>query len=114
MRLSLTTAPMPHATVHTESCGCLACALGKLQDRVAQVQRAGGVAGWIDCPHAIDLETFRAAGVRVEELLISQPDTTDQAYEILETLIRSGAVELVVMHTKFGFGTFTPHGMRPE
>jgi len=64
---------------------------------IAQVQLAGGVAAFIDAEHAIDVGYARKLGVRVEELLISQPDTGEQALEIAETLVRSGGVDLVVV-----------------
>jgi recombination protein RecA len=64
---------------------------------IAQVQAQGGVAAFIDAEHALDVSYARKLGVRVEELLISQPDTGEQALEITEHLVRSGAVDLVVV-----------------
>ncbi len=64
---------------------------------IAQVQALGGVAAFIDAEHALDVGYARKLGVRVEELLISQPDTGEQALEITEHLVRSGAVDLVVI-----------------
>jgi recombination protein RecA len=64
---------------------------------IAQVQAMGGVAAFIDAEHALDVSYARKLGVRVEELLISQPDTGEQALEITEHLVRSGAVDLVVI-----------------
>jgi recombination protein RecA len=64
---------------------------------IAQVQAAGGVAAFIDAEHALDTTYARRLGVRVEELLISQPDTGEQALEITEHLVRSGAVDLIVV-----------------
>jgi recombination protein RecA len=64
---------------------------------IAQVQAAGGVAAFIDAEHALDVGYARKLGVRVEELLISQPDTGEQALEITEHLVRSGAVDLIVI-----------------
>jgi recombination protein RecA len=64
---------------------------------IAQVQALGGVAAFIDAEHALDVGYARKLGVRVEELLISQPDTGEQALEITEHLVRSGAVDLVVV-----------------
>jgi recombination protein RecA len=64
---------------------------------IAQVQAQGGVAAFIDAEHALDVAYARKLGVKVEELLISQPDTGEQALEIAETLVRSGAVDLVVI-----------------
>ncbi|MDX2013960.1 MAG: recombinase RecA [Myxococcaceae bacterium] len=64
---------------------------------IAQVQAQGGVAAFIDAEHALDVSYARKLGVRVEELLISQPDTGEQALEITEQLVRSGAVDLIVI-----------------
>jgi recombination protein RecA len=64
---------------------------------IAQVQALGGCAAFIDAEHALDVTYARRLGVRVEDLLISQPDTGEQALEIAETLVRSGAIDLVVI-----------------
>jgi recombination protein RecA len=64
---------------------------------VASVQRAGGVAAFIDAEHALDIGYARRLGVKVEDLLVSQPDTGEQALEIADVLLRSGAVALVVI-----------------
>ena len=64
---------------------------------IAQVQAQGGVAAFIDAEHALDVTYARKLGVNVEELLVSQPDTGEQALEITEQLVRSGAVDLVVV-----------------
>jgi recombination protein RecA len=64
---------------------------------IASAQKEGGVAAFIDAEHALDPEYARRIGVRIEELLISQPDTGEQALEIAETLVRSGAVDVVVI-----------------
>src|SRR5881398_1782467 len=64
---------------------------------IAQVQAQGGCAAFTDAEHALDVTYARKLGVRVEDLLISQPDTGEQALEITETLVRSGAVDLVVI-----------------
>ena len=64
---------------------------------IAQVQAQGGVAAFIDAEHALDLGYAKKLGVRVEELLVSQPDTGEQALEITETLVRSGAIDLIVI-----------------
>ncbi len=64
---------------------------------VANAQRAGGVAAFIDAEHALDTEYAKKLGVDVENLLISQPDTGEQALEICEILVRSGAVDIVVI-----------------
>src|SRR3982750_823802 len=64
---------------------------------VANAQKAGGVAAFIDAEHALDVEYAKKLGVDVESLLISQPDTGEQALEICEILVRSGAVDIVVV-----------------
>ena len=64
---------------------------------VANAQRTGGVAAYIDAEHALDTEYARKLGVDVENLLISQPDTGEQALEIADILVRSGAVDVVVI-----------------
>ncbi len=64
---------------------------------VAEAQKRGGVAAYIDMEHALDPEYAEACGVDVENLYIAQPDTGEQALEIAETLVRSGAVDVVVI-----------------
>ncbi len=64
---------------------------------VANAQKAGGVAAFIDAEHALDTEYAKKLGVDVENLLISQPDTGEQALEICEVLVRSGAVDVVIV-----------------
>ncbi len=64
---------------------------------LAEMQKAGGVAAFIDAEHALDPEWARKLGVDLDNLLISQPDTGEQALEIAEALIRSGGVDLVVI-----------------
>ena len=64
---------------------------------IANVQRQGGVAAFIDAEHALDVTYARKLGVKTEELLISQPDYGEQALEIADMLVRSGAVDLVVI-----------------
>jgi recombination protein RecA len=64
---------------------------------IANAQRAGGVAAFIDAEHALDPTYARNVGVNVDELLVSQPDTGEQALEIAETLIRSNGVDVVVV-----------------
>jgi recombination protein RecA len=64
---------------------------------IAQCQKAGGVAAFIDAEHALDITYARALGVKTDELLISQPDSGEQALEIAETLVRSNAVDMVVI-----------------
>ena len=67
------------------------------QHIIAEAQRKGGVAAFIDVEHALDPGYARACGVNVDELLVSQPDTGEQALEITETLIRSGGIDVVVV-----------------
>ena len=64
---------------------------------VAEIQKAGGVAAFVDAEHALDPIYAKALGVDIDELLISQPDTGEQALEIADTLVRSGAVEILVI-----------------
>lgn len=64
---------------------------------IAEAQKIGGTAAFIDAEHALDPSRARAIGVKVDELLISQPDNGEQALEITETLIRSGAVDVIVI-----------------
>jgi len=64
---------------------------------VAQAQREGGVAAFIDAEHALDMVYAKKLGVNTEELLISQPDTGEQALEICEILVRSGGVDVIVI-----------------
>jgi recombination protein RecA len=64
---------------------------------VAQAQKEGGIAAFIDAEHALDPVYARALGVDIDELYVSQPDTGEQALEICEALVRSGAVDIVVI-----------------
>jgi recombination protein RecA len=64
---------------------------------IAEAQRAGGVAAFIDAEHALDVAYARRLGVNVAELLVSQPDTGEQALEIAEQLVRSGACDILVV-----------------
>jgi recombination protein RecA len=64
---------------------------------IAECQRAGGVAAFIDAEHALDVTYAKALGVQPDTLLISQPDTGEQALEIVDTLVRSNAVDLIVV-----------------
>src|SRR5579871_3064935 len=64
---------------------------------IAQVQKAGGVAAFIDAEHALDPTYARKLGVKTDELLVSQPDYGEQALEIADMLVRSGAVDLIVI-----------------
>ena len=67
------------------------------QHVIAEAQKKGGVAAFIDVEHALDPGYARACGVNVDELLVSQPDTGEQALEITETLIRSGGIDCIVV-----------------
>ena len=64
---------------------------------IAEAQRAGGVCAFIDAEHSLDPEYAKRIGVKIEELLISQPDTGEQALEITESLVRSGKIDIVVI-----------------
>jgi recombination protein RecA len=64
---------------------------------VAEAQKAGGICGFIDAEHALDSGYARKLGVRLDDLLISQPDTGEQALEIADTLVRSGAIDILVI-----------------
>ncbi len=64
---------------------------------VASAQKAGGIAAFIDAEHALDPEYARALGVDTENLLVSQPDTGEQALEIADMLVRSGAIDIIVV-----------------
>ena len=64
---------------------------------VAEQQKAGGVCAFVDAEHALDPQYARKLGVNLDELLISQPDTGEQALEITDTLVRSGAVNMVIV-----------------
>ena len=63
----------------------------------AQAQKLGGVVAYVDAEHALDISYARKLGVKSEDLLISQPDTGEQALEIVETLVRSGAIDVIVI-----------------
>ncbi|MCH9781772.1 recombinase RecA [Methylophilaceae bacterium] len=64
---------------------------------VAQLQKTGGTAAFIDAEHALDIQYAAKLGVNIEELLVSQPDTGEQALEIADMLVRSGSVDIVVI-----------------
>jgi recombination protein RecA len=64
---------------------------------VAEAQKKGGIAAFIDAEHALDVGYARKLGVRTDDLLISQPDSGEQALEITETLVRSGAIDVLVI-----------------
>ncbi len=67
------------------------------QHIVAEVQKTGGIAAYVDAEHALDPDYAEKIGVKIDELFISQPDTGEQALEIVETLVRSNAVDVVVV-----------------
>jgi recombination protein RecA len=64
---------------------------------IAEAQKAGGAAAFIDAEHALDISYARKLGVQTDDLLVAQPDTGEQALEIAETLVRSGALDLIVI-----------------
>lgn len=64
---------------------------------IAEAQKAGGICAFIDAEHAMDPEYAKAIGVKLDELLISQPDTGEQALEIVESLVRSGKIDVIVV-----------------
>jgi recombination protein RecA len=64
---------------------------------IAEAQRVGGTAAFIDAEHALDVNYARRLGVKVDELLVSQPDTGEQALEIVDVLLRSGAIDVIVI-----------------
>jgi recombination protein RecA len=64
---------------------------------IAEAQKAGGVCAFIDAEHALDTDYARRLGVQLEDLLVSQPDNGEQALEITDTLVRTGAVDLIVV-----------------
>ncbi|MBT4209664.1 MAG: recombinase RecA [Candidatus Komeilibacteria bacterium] len=67
------------------------------QHIVAEVQKEGGVAAFVDAEHALDPSYAKKIGVNIDKMLISQPDTGEQALEIVETLVRSGGVDVIVV-----------------
>jgi len=64
---------------------------------IAEAQKAGGIAAFIDAEHSVDPEYARSLGVNIDELLVSQPSTGEEALEIMDSLVRSGAVDVVVL-----------------
>lgn len=64
---------------------------------IAEAQKAGGICAFIDAEHALDPEYAKRIGVKIEELLVSQPDTGEQALEIVESLVRSGKIDIIVI-----------------
>ncbi|MBC7792842.1 MAG: recombinase RecA, partial [Clostridia bacterium] len=64
---------------------------------IAQVHKTGGICAFIDAEHALDVNYAKALGVDLEQLLVSQPDSGEQALEICETLVRSGSIDVLVL-----------------
>ena len=64
---------------------------------IAEVQKRGGIAGFVDAEHALDPKYAQNIGVDINELYVSQPDSGDQALEITETMVRSGAIDIIVV-----------------
>jgi recombination protein RecA len=64
---------------------------------IAEIQKSGGTAAFIDAEHALDPEYARKIGVNIDDLVISQPDYGEQALDIVDALIRSGAIDLIVV-----------------
>jgi recombination protein RecA len=64
---------------------------------VAEAMKSGGIAAFVDAEHALDIGYARKLGVKTDDLLVSQPDTGEQALEIAETLVRSGAIDVLVI-----------------
>ena len=64
---------------------------------IAEAQKAGGTAAFVDAEHALDINYAKKLGIKTDDLLVAQPDTGEQALEITETLVRSGAIDLVVV-----------------
>ena len=67
------------------------------QHIIAEAQKTGGLAAYIDVEHALEANYARALGVKIDDLLVSQPDTGEQALEIVEALVRSNAVDVIVI-----------------
>src|SRR3989344_2652181 len=64
---------------------------------VSEAQKTGGVAAYVDAEHALDPEYAKKIGVKIDQLLISQPDTGEQALDIVESLVKSGGVDVIVI-----------------
>ena len=77
---------------------------------IAQMQKTGGTAAFIDAEHALDTQYAAKLGVNIQELLISQPDSGEQALEIADMLVRSGSVDVVVIDS---VAALTPHSTFP-
>ena len=76
---------------------------------IAEAQKAGGIAAFIDAEHAMDPSYAKKLGVNIDELWISQPDSGEQALEITESLVRSGAIDMIVIDS---VAALTPGGDR--
>ena len=70
---------------------------------IAEAQKQGGIAGFVDAEHALDLNYARKLGLNTDDLLVSQPDTGEQALEIAEMLVRSGALDVLVIDSSYNF-----------
>ena len=75
---------------------------------IAEAQKRGGVCGFVDAEHALDTIYARKLGVNLEDLIFSQPDTGEQALEITDTLVRSGALDVIVVDS---VAALTPRGL---
>jgi recombination protein RecA len=64
---------------------------------VAEMQKLGGICAFVDAEHALDVQYAKSLGINLEDMLISQPDTGEQALEVVDSLVRSAAVDLVVI-----------------
>ena len=84
---------LPYLLLSPESSGKTTVTL----HMIAEVQKRGGIAGFIDAEHALDPVYAKNIGVNIDELYISQPDSGDQALEIAETMVRSGAMDIIVI-----------------
>ena len=78
---------------------------------IAEAQKAGGICAFVDAEHALDPVYARKLGVNVDDLLISQPDAGEQALEITDTLVRSGAIDVLVVDS---VGALTSTSMAPQ
>ena len=73
------------------------------QHAIAEIQKRGGLAAFVDAEHALDPEYARKIGININDLFISQPDNGEQALEIVETLVRSNAIDIIVVDSAHGF-----------
>ena len=77
----------------------------------AEAQKAGGTAAFVDVEHALDPQYAAALGVDIDDLLVSQPDTGEQALEITEALVRSGAVDVVIVDSVAALNQYSSHAV---